>query len=760
MSFPSQPRIAMTSDFMKRFRKLEPPVAARLLEKIRIFEQDPNTPGLDFKMLTGMPSNVRSMRVDKQYRAVLIAPEHGNTYALVWVDNHDEAREWAQRRSFEINPETGAFQIYSVQEAERAVGTLAEPTDAPGDAPPDLFAAQRDRELVRLGVPGPLLPSVRSIRDAAGLEAIQPHIPQETWEALYSLATGDSYADVVQLVEDRRAEAERRLRDRRSRRPEFGEASPLAEALEGEAERAAREAREAEAARWERAFLHPDSQRHLLPVESSAELAEVLDRPFEEWRLFLHPSQSQLVQWDLRGPARVLGGAGTGKTVVALHRMKWLAERVFAEEGQRLLFTTFTTNLPREVSALLDGMVTREARERIDVVNLHGWARGFLERQGLSAQLAPGERLRALWEEVVPDGEFPVSFYRDEWAQVVQRHGLRDQRSYLLKPREGRGAPLGRAQRREVWKVMEAFRARLEERGWMEPADLSREAANRLRQPGQPAPYAAVVVDEAQDFDEIDFRLVAALAGIPEPGAPAPEGWDAANRLFIVGDPHQRIYNRRVVLRRCGIDIQGRARRLRINYRTTEEIRRWAVALIEGVAVDDLDGEADTLRGYVSLMRGAVPTVRHFAREEQEHAWLVEQLGVLLREGPDGEAPRFAPREVCVALPRVDDVRRVAEVLRAADLPVDVIDRQGARGEGVRVATMHRVKGLEFRAVMLAGLHGGWRMEAPEPGEVPETAQAAEDRARALLYVVATRARELLLVSGWGTPHPALGEAP
>lgn len=758
MSLPSQPRVAMTSDFIKRFRKLEPPVAGKVLEMISRFERTPDSSGLNFEKLHGMPANVRTLRVDKQYRAVLVAPEHGNTYALVWVDNHDEAMAWAQRRSFEINPETGAFQIYSVQEAERAVGTRAAPADAPDDAPQDLFAAQRDRELVRLGVPEPLLPSVRSILNAAGLEAIQPHIPQETWEALYSLATGDSYEDVVRLVEERRAEAEKRLRNRQQRRPEFGEVAPLTEALESEAERAEREAREAEVARWERAFLHPDSQRHLLPVESSAELAEVLDRPFEEWRHFLHPSQSSLVQWDLRGPARVLGGAGTGKTVVALHRMKWLAEQAFVEEGQRLLFTTFTTNLPREVSALLDGMVSREARERIDVVNLHGWARGFLERQGLSAQLAPAGRLRELWEEVVPDGGFPVSFYRDEWAQVVQRHGLRTERAYLLKPREGRGAPLGRAQRREVWKVMEAFRARLEERGWMEPADLSREAALRLRQPGQSAPYAAVVVDEAQDFDEIDFQLVAALAGLPEPGAPASEGWDASNRLFIVGDPHQRIYNRRVVLRRCGIDIQGRARRLRINYRTTEEIRRWAVALIEGVPVDDLDGEADTLRGYVSLMRGAAPTVRHFAREEQEHAWLVEQIGVLLREGPDGEAPRFAPREVCVALPRVDDVRRLAEALRAADLPVEVIDRQGAQGEGVRVATMHRVKGLEFRAVMLAGLHGGWRMDTPEPEEAPETARTAEDRARALLYVVATRARELLLVSGWGTPHPALGE--
>jgi superfamily I DNA/RNA helicase len=224
-----------------------------------------------------------------------------------------------------------------------------------------------------------------------------------------------------------------------------------------------------------------------------------------------------------------------------------------------------------------------------------------------------------------------------------------------------------------------------------------------------------------------------------------------ANDLFLVGDAHQRIYGRKVVLSRCGIATQGRSSTLRINYRTTEQIRAWAVAMLEGMAVDDLDGQADEEKGYMSLLSGPKPECHRFASAEQELEFLGKTLKELVRHRPAEEICLVARTAKLIK----DDYQALLKSLGVEHVVLDK-SKESTRG-GVRLATMHRVKGLEFPVMILAGVNSKvmpLRIAAVE-GD-PTARKEHEDRERSLLFVAATRARDQLIVTSWGTPSPFL----
>jgi superfamily I DNA/RNA helicase len=311
------------------------------------------------------------------------------------------------------------------------------------------------------------------------------------------------------------------------------------------------------------ALTHPDSRRRFVTLRSNDELTSILGAPLEKWRVFLHPSQERLVTHPFHGPSRVLGGAGTGKTVVAMHRARHLASTACASPDDRILFTTYTANLAENVRENL-ATLCGDLRGRIEVVHLHAWAVRFLKGQGIETEIASDEEIDRCWQVALVGGgatEFDLGFLRAEWDRVVQAHGIREMAEYLRVSRSGRGRTLTRPQRGRVWKLFEGYREALEARGKSDWPGLI-QAARRYLEANRPKlPYRAVIVDEAQDFHAEAWRLIRALV---------PEGPDD---LFLVGDAHQRIYGRRVVLAWCGISIQGRSSRLRINYRTTEQIR-------------------------------------------------------------------------------------------------------------------------------------------------------------------------------------------
>ena len=526
---------------------------------------------------------------------------------------------------------------------------------------------------------------------AQALDDLQPYLPEEAYEALFWIANLGYSIDQA-LAEVQRPQPEVPV-----------DPQDLEQALQ-----------------------HPDSHRRFAVLESADELVEMLNAPLEKWRVFLHPSQAALVKRNFNGPARVLGGAGTGKTVVAMHRARHLAANVFSSGTDRILFTTYTRNLAQNIRTNLENLCGKEI-ERIEVVHLHSWAAGFLLTQGIRLVIADHDDVSRCWQKAfsaVGMGDWTRQFIVEEWEEVVQAQGITEQGDYLRALRAGRRTQLSRPQRAVLWEIFDEYRRNLAALGKAEWTDLVRETRLYLANNKTALPYRAIIVDEAQDMHPEELRLIRQMA---------PEG---PNDLFLVGDAHQRIYARPVVLSRCGIQVRGRSSKLRINYRTTEEIRNWSMSILTGQPVDDLDGGIDAHSDYRSLLHGIAPTVRRFDTLAAERQFLVGEIQAL--------GQMTALETVClIARTRRQLLEDYLPALKEAGIPYLYLqaDTPEYVGSGVRLATMHRVKGLEFLHVLIAGVNDGI---VPYEGTFspldPELTAESELRERCLLHVASSRA--------------------
>lgn len=706
------PVVAVGDDILDCLSRLPKSAYQKAAKFIMRFRADPRSSGINYERIqNAKDDNLRSVRIDQNLRGIVLAPEKGNVYVLLWIDNHDDAYKWALNRMARVNVASGSLQVFSVEEQTISAEPKAE------KAKPGLFDDLRDRELARLGVPEELLAIVRVIISETDLEQAEDRLPPDAYEGLYLKAAGYSYEEVM-------AELDRKDED-------SGVASDDFEA----------------------ALKTDESKRKYWVAEDEDELQRMLDAPLEKWRVFLHPSQRKLVERDWSGPVRVLGGAGTGKTVAAMHRARWIAEHRLYRPSERVLFTTFTSNLAADIQENLRAICDKDQLPRIEVINLDAWVTSFLKARGESRRIVfPGdEKPESFWAEAVsnygPELGLETKFYQDEWNAVVQANGVSSRDEYLKAPRVGRGTRLDRKKKADIWKVFEAYRARLDEEGLLEPDDAYRLAREILLSKPSTLPYKAVVVDEAQDMGPEAFRLIRALV-------PETEDQPDTNSLFIVGDGHQRIYGRRVVLGRCRINIRGRGRKLRVNYRTSEEIRKWALAVLEGVDVDDLDDGQDDERGYRSLFHGPVPEVVNAKDQAAEF----EKLTNWIRDLDDED---FALKDICVIARDNRTLRLFDGHLQTEGLATVAIKRRQAedrRVPGIRLATMHRAKGLEFMAVALVAMNDGVVPNVLAIRAAPDDAGREEviDAERMLVYVAATRAKKRLLVSSAGKPSEVL----
>lgn len=693
--------MAMSSDFFSAFAQLPARLQRRVSALISRFERNPKSPGLNYERVKGAQSpNLRSLRVDRGYRAIVHQAPRGGGHLLLWVDKHDEAYAWAARHRCDINPETGAIQIY--------VPTKVPPPDvATGPfRPKGPFGGLRRRELVRLGVPEAMVDEVRSVQGDGELaiDRMKGRLPDEAYEGLFYIIAGDTYESIIRAREIER------------------------EPIDPDDFAAALGRRE--------------SQSRFVVVSDQSHLEAMLNAPLEKWRVFLHPEQRTLANRDWNGPVRVLGAAGTGKTVVAMHRAKWLSRR--PQAAGKVLFVTFNRNLATDIERNLRQICSADEMDRIEVRNLDAWVRGFLGSHGYRFQIRYG-RDKDAWKAALAMRPkslgLPKAFYDAEWEQVVQARGVQGLSQYKRVSRIGRGTPLSRSVRVKVWPVFEKYMLSLERQGCREGEDVYRDAAEMLRSGELSAPYSSVVVDEAQDLSAQAFRLIRCLV---------PEG---KNDLFIAGDCHQRIYGRKIVLGRCGINVRGRSRKLRLNYRTTKQTREWAVRLLEGRHIDDLDGGSDDNRHIRSLTSGPRPLVRKFNTLEEQSAAIVTYLRNVQEQGSD-------LRDVCVVARTTAARDQAGDAIAAEGIPVVTIEKDGddRKPKGVRLATMHRVKGLEFERVVLVSMNRSlvpltWAMQAA--ADAADQADT-ETRERALVYVAASRAKNELLVLSHGEPSAFL----
>jgi len=724
----SDPRltVALSSDFLKALNKLPEKGRSKAASFVSKFRDNPRSTGLNYERIEGgKDPMIRSLRVDQDIRCIVRAPEEGDTYVLLWIDKHDDAYQWARRRTCHVNRVNGALQVVDVEAAETAVGDAiaAAVSEALANIPPQqkttaqllaanpssLFGHCADDQLMLLGVPEALLPAVRAVCSDESLSRLIEWVPKDCVDGLILLAEGRPIEAVIKELE--------------RQRPAHIDPNDVAAALETR-----------------------ESKAEFLVITDDDVLEAMLAAPLEQWRVFLHPSQSRLIERDWSGPVRVLGGAGTGKTVVAMHRARWLAQQlVQSGTSGRVLFTTYTRNLATDIRSSLTKICSPEQLQRLEVIHLDGWVSTFLKGQGLPVRVFNESARKSCWDLAMAIADTSLGlerrFYEEEWKEVVLANGCRTQPEYLSARRVGRGTRLTRQNRAQIWPVFDAMRMELRQRGLWEPEEAKQAATDLIKGSGLDARYAAVVIDEAQDLDVAGFSLLRALVGEPHP-----------NDLFIVGDPHQRIYGKPLVLSRCGIEIRGRSRKLRINYRTTEETRAWATAVLHGHDFDDLDGGLDPATDYRSLLHGDEPLIEAFDDPADEQRFLSTTLRQIQEE-------QGSLAGTCVTARTNAAVEKLNASLQREGFATRVINADESddpSDPALRLATMHRVKGLEFDQVFLPGLDAAQMPLRHELEQRPDqlSRELFEQQERSLLHVAATRAKKRVVISYSGKPSP------
>lgn len=672
------PQLRCFFDFHPAYQALPDAAQAALRDLVGRLDQDAADPAIRYLDVPGRSDRkVQTVALGPAHRAVIARSPRGDLLLLLWAGPTDDAIAYARDRQLEVHARTGALQVYALTPQD-----LLPP-------PALLFAAYTDEDLAWLGLPDAQLPLVRSLPDAQALAALAGRVPADALEALLGLARGVPLEDLL----DARSHA----------------AGPV------------------DPEDFAAALAVPTARRRFFEVTSPAAFEALLAQPMTAWRTFLHPTQQQLAQASFPGPARVVGGAGTGKTVVLLHRARRLAAEVFTDPGDRLLVLTFTELMAQDLRESLTTLCGPELA-RIEVVDIHTWARGYLRDQG-----QPQERLRAAdakaaWDEAFATSDLaglPTGFYMAEWDAVVVRHGLDALEAYLAATREESATVLTDARRRKVWQVFAAYRSALAARGQLDYLDCILRAQRVLVAGAAPPPYRAILVDEAQDMGTAELRLIRELAA---------EGPDD---LFLVGDAYQRIYQRRARLAQCGIDVADRTEVLRLNYRSTGAISDWALAVLDGLDPEDLNGPADTLRHYHAVRGGEPPLVRACADQADEDAFVLAHVRGLLAA--------CEPADICVTARDTGHLKRFQAVLAAAGIASALLGYAETTPSDVRLATMYHVKGLEFRHLLMTGV-GPALTERGEPEQRPELLR----RARQTLYATANRARDTLAVTAVG----------
>ncbi|MFB7399406.1 UvrD-helicase domain-containing protein [Streptomyces rubiginosohelvolus] len=708
----SKAQVVMADVFGKYYDKLDGSVQAQVLQFIMKMQRDPDANGLNLKPPKGAEDKrVRTARINDNFRAVLMHYAD-RIYYLVAVLPHDDAYTLASHIIFDINKVTGGVELINLASLH---GTLSgQPAQAPATEQPSVFAHVSDADFDRLGVHPSVVPALREIRSIDAILGFVEHLPKLARDVILCLADGMTVEDVWEHVSS---------------------VAATSDTIDPDDYEAANE--------------RPATKESFVVTGDVAEFGRIMSEPLSAWRIFLHPAQRALAERKTpnKGSVRVTGGPGTGKTVVALHRVKALAERL--PPGQAILLTTYTTTLAELLRSLLEDLGGTQLTAKVDVRNIDKVAYGIAKEVfGAKTPKSLGDdEIRRRWEDLAEEQQphrWDARFLEAEWKQVVLAQDVRSRDEYLVASRAGRGRRLNRPERAQVWGLIEAFEHRLDAAGEVGVTQLAAQAARIASGwSDETRPYRHIVVDEAQDLHAAHWKLLRALVPVGE------------DDLFIVGDAHQRIYDNRTALSAHGINVRGRrSRRLTLNYRTTRQILGTSLSLLGDASFDDLDDATEDLGGYRSVLGGAKPELTEYPSTVAELTGLAGRVEEWLGEGL-----------------KEDEIVVTARTNKLADAAVEALHNAGIKavrvkprqtpaiGSGVHVMTMHRIKGLEYRAVAIIGVGAD---HVPQPGAVTSVSEDRTQhdrdlqRERSLLFVAATRAREQLSITWAGPRSPFL----
>ncbi len=812
----NKPVVALGSDLMRSLLELPKKAQKHATTFLTKFQANPRSSGINLERIANAADEkLYSARIDQRYRAIIAFQKSSNVYVLLYVGDHDDAYKWAETKKLDVNPNTRAIQLYDMvsqeeidtamrEDSQSEVGresadakftqpdfAASEPVSHPAEdyvgmnrgatsaiadsvprkvpelhtGPlPDTYLALTDNDMRRFGVPDMYVPVMCTRKTWEAFDRWGSRLPEDAFTYLTFVAEGLPKSEVFGLLDE--------TEGKKSDRLGLEQQMPASSVESGE---------EADPEDFRAALSSYASQQSFVVVQGEADLKRILDAPLEQWRVFLHPSQRLYVEHDYHGPFRLLGGAGTGKTVVAMHRAKRLAARLLRSGSrQKVLFTTYSRNLATDIASNLKLICTADEFNTIDVVNLDKLVKDLLTGHGYSGEIwydgsrDHGNDLDAAWCKAITsigvnDSKLTVSFFKSELSQVIVPQQVRNAADYMRVLRKGRGTRLNRAQKLAVWQVVETYRRIMQANGAYDVDTAMQNVVSLLTQGDTPRKYAHVVVDEGQDFSTPAYRVIRALVD------------EGDNDIFIVGDAQQRIYGHTAVLSKCGIRIQGRARKLRINYRTTEQIRSAAdsifrssgadvadsvFAAVRGIGdaspattFDDLDGGKSPAGDSRSLMSGPVPEARRFASQSDEmdavREWIYGLCGTAEDAASDeSDGGRVDPRNVCVVARSRYCIDQWYKTLDDG-LPYGVYrlgrDAENRQRQGIRVATMHRVKGLEFDYVVVVDVNDGVCPPKPALQAAGSDSVALNEiykEERSLIYVAMTRAKKSVLLTG------------
>lgn len=672
--------------FFDSFATLPKQIQKKTREFLKKFKENPKSSAINYeKISTFKDQSLRTVRIDIKYRAIIQAPEKGDGYHLLWVDNHDEAMDWASNKIFSWNKETQAFQLFE-QPNEIPVQIKATSKVKP------FFDFLSASDLKAIGTPEQMVDLVRSFISIDDLHKSKSNLPADVFEYLYFLAEGIPLAEIL---EDITAGKE--------------EKNPMQSS---------------------------NALKHAFIVTDDQQLEEILNGNFEKWKLFLHPSQRTLAYRDFNGPVKVTGGAGTGKTVCAVHRIKYLVDKTQVYD-QPILFTTYTKSLTQYLQETVKGLGIDEKLVEIcnidklifDLANSSKY-KIFKTNVGYFSP----EQEKEIWTkalEKVPS-QFDVGFLYAEYNEVILPQNINSLESYVTASRVGRNARIGRKDKVEIWKIMEEFNQ--QKAGNYSKLELCNLLATYFKSQ-KVKPYSALISDEIQDFSNPELSLLRSLVDEKE------------NDMFLVGDPFQNIYRRSVNFAKSGISVRGkRSRKLKINYRTTEEIKHLAMKVVSNVQVDDFDGNQENLKGYLSLMHGNAPSYDVFITPEQEDKFIMEKLKTLFSEGI------IQPNEICLSARTNVGLDEIKKLLNSSNIKYLDLSNSKENINAIRVSTFHNLKGHEFKIVFVKGVSDSTvpyrHINYTNLSE--KERDNYEQQERSLYYVVFSRAIQSVIITGVG----------
>ncbi|WP_144722162.1 3'-5' exonuclease [Cellulosimicrobium sp. TH-20] len=719
-------------------------VAGAVLTFLQKLGRDDSLPGLHIEPIAdAVDHRLCTGRVTKFWRALLAKVGDGPdaTYIYFGTFQHDEAYEKAKRLKLTVNPQANVAEL--VEATTPPNHGSGSRFDQPGYAtPPPLPAMPLPEpllqargyavlDLLNLGIDDALAVQAIVQTDEAGLLAVTETAPA-AWQQDVLLELADGVP--LHEIQDRYG-LERVTDDPDS------DAALLA------------------------ALQRPASRMDFALVTDDSELRAALDDPdFGRWRTFLHPEQRAYAYGRRTGSFRLSGGAGTGKTVVLLHRARHLQRQ---NPEARIVLTTYNKTL---AGSLRDSLLFLEPSTRIakqpgdpgvfvgtvDAVAwrlvTHGGRIGLPLADAASQVLGtPRDALvqstpLEAWRHVLdlaghelPESLRTPGFLAAEYATVVLPQQITTREDYLNASRTGRGVALDQTKRTLVWDVIQAYReaaVQAKTTDYDEKAMIAAIALDHAA-PALGRPVDHVLVDEAQDLAPSRLLLLRALVAT------------GPNDLFVAEDAQQRIYSPPVVLAHHGIQIRGRSRRLTLNYRTTAQNLRYATSILDGEELIDMEADVPNCVGYRSARIGIAPRAHEAASLDEAYSTAT----AILQDWIDDGAP---PESVAVLVRDGNEGTYLVSELADRDVPAAYIGPQDIAGRGrVPVLTMHRSKGMEFRHVLLFGVTA--EAMPAHVGLLPEGDLAdALQRERSLLYVAATRARDELAVVWDGKPSKLL----